>query len=494
MSNISRRQFFGSTAAVAAVGLTGAAHAADLCSIPKKWDKTVDVIIVGAGGAGLAAAITALEKGAKVAILEKLGMPGGNTMVSGGGMNGAIVEEAKKAGIEDSPKLHTEQTLAAGDFRADPALVAQYAEKMPETVEWFRKLGVTFTPIYQIYGGLWPRCRNPQGQKGYAYIEAMLKRLKELKGEVLTGHKVTAFIRENPSEGRVLGVEVEVKGKKEYWRATKGVVASAGGYAYNAEMCAYFDPRLTKLSTTNQPGATGEVLVAMQDIGALAIGLDYIQCIPGTAPGYKSKGNLIQVIEYSIFVNKEGKRFVNELERRDVLSRAALAQPDGVFYRITTVKNAKVDENGITAQGQSIKSLLKAKKVYEAPTIEELAKKVGMDPKVLGETVAKWNDFCRKQTVDPDFGRASCTPNVTLYEGPYYAEMRAPAVHHTMGGVEVDAQTRVLDKNGKVIPGLYAAGEVTGGLHGTNRVGGNAIPDALGNGQKAGEIVMGVAR
>ena len=268
-------------------------------------------------GAGLAAAITALEKGAKVAILEKLGMPGGNTMVSGGGMNGAVVEEAKKAGIEDSPKLHTEQTLAAGDFRADPALVAQYAEKMPETVEWFRKLGVTFTPIYQIYGGLWPRCRNPQGQKGYAYIEAMLKRLKELKGEVLTGHKVTAFIRENPSEGRVLGVEVEVKGKKEYWRATKGVVATAGGYAYNAEMCAYFDPRLTKLSTTNQPGATGEVLVAMQDIGALAIGLDYIQCIPGTAPGYKSKGNLIQVIEYSIFVNKEGKRFVAEDSRRD---------------------------------------------------------------------------------------------------------------------------------------------------------------------------------
>ena len=327
MSNISRRQFFGSTAAVAAVGLTGAAHAADLCSIPKKWDHTVDVIIVGAGGAGLAAAITALEKGAKVAILEKLGMPGGNTMVSGGGMNGAIVEEAKKAGIEDSPKLHTEQTLAAGDFRADPALVAQYAEKMPETVEWFRKLGVTFTPIYQIYGGLWPRCRNPQGQKGYAYIEAMLKRLKELKGEVLTNHKVTAFIRENPSEGRVLGVEVEVKGKKEYWRATKGVVATAGGYAYNAEMCAYFDPRLTKLSTTNQPGATGEVLVAMQDIGALAIGLDYIQCIPGTAPGYKSKGNLIQVIEYSIFVNKEGKRFVAEDSRRDVIRDATRRLP-----------------------------------------------------------------------------------------------------------------------------------------------------------------------
>ena len=431
MSNISRRQFFGSTAAVAAVGLTGAAHAADLCSIPKKWDKTVDVIIVGAGGAGLAAAITALEKGAKVAILEKLGMPGGNTMVSGGGMNGAIVEEAKKAGIEDSPKLHTEQTLAAGDFRADPALVAQYAEKMPETVEWFRKLGVTFTPIYQIYGGLWPRCRNPQGQKGYAYIEAMLKRLKELKGEVLTGHKVTAFIRENPSEGRVLGVEVEVKGKKEYWRATKGVVASAGGYAYNAEMCAYFDPRLTKLSTTNQPGATGEVLVAMQDIGALAIGLDYIQCIPGTAPGYKSKGNLIQVIEYSIFVNKEGKRFVAEDSRRDVIRDATLAQTAQTVHPLTGT-------------------------LFEAQTIEELAGKIDVPAEELKKTIAEYN-----KTVDTKkdpLGRAPRMLAHKIEKAPFYAGPIGMARHHTMGGVKIDVKARVLDRHGKVIPGLYAAG------------------------------------
>ena len=482
MSNISRRQFFGSTAAVAAVGLTGAAHAADLCSIPKKWDKTVDVIIVGAGGAGLAAAITALEKGAKVAILEKLGMPGGNTMVSGGGMNGAIVEEAKKAGIEDSPKLHTEQTLAAGDFRADPALVAQYAEKMPETVEWFRKLGVTFTPIYQIYGGLWPRCRNPQGQKGYAYIEAMLKRLKELKGEVLTGHKMTAFIRENPSEGRVLGVEVEVKGKKEYWRATKGVVASAGGYAYNAEMCAYFDPRLTKLSTTNQPGATGEVLVAMQDIGALAIGLDYIQCIPGTAPGYKSKGNLIQVIEYSIFVNKEGKRFVAEDSRRDVIRDATLAQTAQTVYPLTDSVGFAADNK---FQGETNKKALADGTLFEAQTIEELAGKIGVPAEELKKTIAEYN-----KTVDTKkdpLGRAPRMLAHKIEKAPFYAGPIGMARHHTMGGVKIDVKARVLDRHGKVIPGLYAAGEVTGGIHGTNRVGGNALGDAFTYGRIAGE-------
>ena len=482
MSNISRRQFFGSTAAVAAVGLTGAAHAADLCSIPKKWDKTVDVIIVGAGGAGLAAAITALEKGAKVAILEKLGMPGGNTMVSGGGMNGAIVEEAKKAGIEDSPKLHTEQTLAAGDFRADPALVAQYAEKMPETVEWFRKLGVTFTPIYQIYGGLWPRCRNPQGQKGHAEMEAMLERLKELKGEVLTGHKVTAFIRENPSEGRVLGVEVEVKGKKEYWRATKGVVASAGGYAYNAEMCSYFDPRLTKLSTTNQPGATGEVLVAMQDIGALAIGLDYIQCIPGTAPGYKSKGNLIQVIEYSIFVNKEGKRFVAEDSRRDVIRDATLAQTAQTVYPLTDSVGFAADNK---FQGETNKKALADGTLFEAQTIEELAGKIGVPAEELKKTIAEYN-----KTVDTKkdpLGRAPRMLAHKIEKAPFYAGPIGMARHHTMGGVKIDVKARVLDRHGKVIPGLYAAGEVTGGIHGTNRVGGNALGDAFTYGRIAGE-------
>ena len=488
MSKLSRRQFFGSTAAVAAVGaagFSGASRAADLCSLPKKWDKTVDVIIVGAGGAGLAAGITALEKGASVAILEKLAFPGGNTMVSGGGMNGALTKEAKAAGIEDSPKLHTEQTLAAGDYRADRALVAQYAEKMPETVEWFRKLGINFTPIYQIYGGLWPRCRNPQGEKGFAYIEAMLKRLKELKGEVLTGHKVTAVIRENPSSGRVLGVEVEVKGKKEYWKAVKGVVATAGGYAFNAKMCSYFDPRLTNLSTTNQPGATGEVLVAMQDIGALAVGLDYIQCIPGNAPGYKSKGNLIQVIEYSIFVNKEGKRFVAEDSRRDVIRDATLAQTDQTVYPLTDSVGFAEDNK---FQGETNKKALAEGTLFEAQTLDELAGKIGVPADVLKKTVAEYNAQVDAKK-DP-LGRSERMLSHKIEKAPFYAGPIGMCRHHTMGGARIDVKARVLDREGNVIPGLYAAGEVTGGIHGSNRVGGNAIADVFTFGRIAGKSVM----
>ncbi len=485
MKNVSRRMFLAGSGAAALGTIStlgvGAAGAAEVCKMPKKWDHTYDVIVIGAGGAGMAAGITAAEAGARTVVLEKLGFPGGNTMVSGGGMNGYVKADAEAAGMEDSAKLHAEQTLAAGDFRADPALVRQYAEKMPETVEWFKSLGIEFTPIYQIYGGLWPRCRNPQGEQGAAYTAAEVKRLKELGVEIKTNAKVTAIIRENPNEGRVMGVEVEQAGKKTYWKAEKGVVAAAGGYAYNAEMCAYFDPRFKELSTTNQPGATGEVLVAMQDVGALATGMDYIQCIPGPAPGYKSTGNLIQCIEYSIFVNKEGKRFVAEDQRRDVIRDATLAQTGGTVYPLTDSVGFAADNK---YQGKRNQAALREGVLFEAATLDELAGKIGVPADALKATVAEYNAEIDSKK-DP-FGRAERMLAHKIETPPFYAGPIGMARHHTMGGVRINVKAQVLDRTGKVIPGLYAAGEVTGGIHGTNRVGGNALGDAFTYGRIAG--------
>ena len=505
--------------------------------------ETGDVVVIGAGGAGVSAAVAAAQAGKNVIVIEKAHFIGGNTSVAGGGYNAAdpaleskhemtagqkkivedliadkvrsplhqeIIDKLKtqwdaykksgKTGLFDSPELHALQTWQGGDYIADLNLVYKLCKMAPETQKLLADMGLKWDDYTTQYvGALWPRSHKASNYNaGVGFIDTYLSVIEREKLPVkfILQTEATDLIVEN---GAVVGVKGHGRDGKTYEiRANNGVVIATGGFAGNVEMRMKYDTQWggklgPDVKTTNSPAITGDGMRMAEAVGANLIDMGFIQLLPTTDP---ANGSITTAVAEgtSMYVNKEGKRFVNELERRDVLSRAALAQPDGVFYRITTVKNAKVDENGITAQGQSIKSLLKAKKVYEAPTIEELAKKVGMDPKVLGETVAKWNDFCHKQTVDPDFGRASCTPNVTLYEGPYYAEMRAPAVHHTMGGVEVDAQTRVLDKNGKVIPGLYAAGEVTGGLHGTNRVGGNAIPDALGNGQKAGEIVMGVAR
>ena len=262
----------------------------------------------------------------------------------------------------------------------------------------------------------------------------------------------------------------------------KGVVATAGGYSYNAKMCSFFDPRLEKLSTTNQPGATGEVLVEMQNIGALATGLDYIQCIPGAAPGYKSKGNLIQVIEYSIFVNKQGKRFVAEDSRRDVIRDATLAQTDQTVYQLTDSVGFAADNK---FQGETNEKALKDGTLVLADSIGELGQKLGLPVEAFKKAVAEYNAMVDSKEKDP-LGRAQRMMTHKIEKAPFVGGPMGMARHHTMGGVRIDKMARVLDREGKVIPGLYAAGEVTGGIHGTNRVGGNALGDAFTYGRIAG--------
>lgn len=304
---------------------------------------------------------------------------------------------------------------------------------------------------------------------------------KKIGLEIKTGHKVTAIIRENPMEGRVVGVEVEIKGKKEYWRATKGVVAAAGGFSANAEMCAFFDPRLVKLNTTNQPGATGEVLRAIQSVNGLAVGLDYIQCIPWTAPGKKSTADIFQAIEYTIFVNQEGKRYVAEDARRDVIRDATLAQTGQTVYPVCDVDGFEANN---TFYREMNMAALKSGVLFEAQTIAELAGKIGVPADVLEKTVAEYNAMVDSKK-DP-LGRSEQILIKKIAKPPFYAGPIGMCRHHTMGGARIDEKTRVLDREGKVIPGLYAAGEVAGGIHGSNRVGGNAVADIFTFGRIAG--------
>ena len=286
---------------------------------------------------------------------------GGNTIRAGGGFNAAIKADYEKAGIKDSPDLHAQQTLAAGDGRGDPVLVHQLTEKAPESVQWLKDHGVKFQDhIYQIYGGLYKRARNPIGPRGGAYIKALLEVCKKEDIPILYNTRVVEIIREHQLSGRVLGVKVEQKGGKTlYLRALNGVVAAAGGFAANDRLTAIHDPRMGQLGTTNHPGATGDVLIDLVDIGAGTRGLDYIQCIPGGVPGEKHAPNLFTHVDRFLFVNLDGKRFIKEDARRDVLRDAMLDQPKAIAWTIVDadgfeqLKNSKGPENEVALKDRN---------------------------------------------------------------------------------------------------------------------------------------------
>lgn len=479
---LTRRFFLGTAPAAAAVGILGST-VATTAEAAIKWDETYNVVVIGAGGAGLTAAVSAKEAGAKkVVVLEKMMFAGGNTIRAGGGFNAAIKADYEKAGIKDSPKLHAEQTLAAGDGRGDPALVNQLTEKAPESVQWLKDHGVKFQDhIYQIYGGLYKRARNPLGPRGGAYIKALLEVCKKEDIPIMFNARVVEIIREGNLSGRVLGVKVELKGKTMYIRATNAVVAAAGGFAASDRLTGISDPRMEKLGTTNHPGATGDVLTNLVDIGAGTRGLDYIQCIPGGVPGEKYPPNLFTHVDRFLFINLNGQRFIKEDARRDVLRDAMLDQPKAIAWTLVDADGFEQQKN---SKGPENEAALKAGTLYYADTIEDLAKKTGLPAKELKEAVDTYNKAV--DTKKDPFGRAETVLVNKIIKAPFYAGRVTMKRHHTMGGVIINKDAQVIDRHGNVIPGLYAAGEVTGGIHGTNRVGGNAMADIFTYGRIAG--------
>ena len=463
MLKLNRRHFLGLSVA-GAVSAAAPAMAMSDMSLPRKWDKTVDVLVVGGGGAGLSAAITAKEAGMrKVLIVEKMAFPGGNTVRAGGGFNAAVKADYEKAGIKDSPELHAKQTLAAGDYRGNPEIVKKLTSLAPESVQWLKDHGVKFQDrIYQIYGGLYPRARNPLGPRGSAYIQILTGVCKEQGIPIQTKTRVTAFVRERILGGRVIGVRVEDKeGKASYIRARNGVVVCAGGFSANAKLCGLHDPRLAILGTTNHPGATGDALNAMIDAGAAVTDLDYVQCIPGGLP--------------------DGKRFINEDARRDVLRDAMLGERDAVAWSIVDADGFELQKN---SKGPENEAARKEGTLITGNSVAELARNMGVDPAVLQATFDEYNKAVDTKK-DPR-GRAAGVLIHKLEKAPFYAGKLTMKRHHTMGGVVIDTDARVIDRDGNVIPGLYAAGEITGVVHGTNRVGGNAMADIFTYGRVAG--------
>ena len=436
----------------------------------KKYEElTTDIVIIGAGGAGMTAAINATQEGKDVILLEMMPYAGGNTTKATGGMNAAETHYQKEQGIEDSVEqfIVIEDTMKGGHDINDRALVTVMAENSAEGIDWLDSIGAPLPKISFSGGATNQRIHAPEDGSGVgAYlVTALLKKMDELGIKVMYNTKATDLLS---LEGTVNGVLAE-SDDTYYTIHSKAVILATGGFGNNQEMIVRYRDDLEGTVTTSAPGIMGDGIVMAQTVGADLVDIDQIQLHPTVEQ--KTSMLITESVrgDGAILVNQDGKRFTDELLTRDKVSAAELAQPGSYAYIIFDQKlreglkaTEKYISTGITVQGD---------------TIEDLAAQIDVDPAVLAETLANWNKCVADQN-DPEFGRTTGMEN-DLSTAPYYAIKIAPGIHHTMGGVHIDTGAHVVDLNGNVIPGLFAAGEVCGGVHGGNRLGGNAVADII---------------
>lgn len=450
--------------------------------------KDVDVVVVGGGGAGFAAAVEAKENGANVVLLEKLPQVGGNTLISGGEMAAPANELQKEEGIEDSKELFAEDVKKAG---GNPELIDVLADHATEDAYWLRdEIGVKWLDSLMFFGGhSVKRSLIPAAHSGNELIKNYLKKCEELGIEVITEADVKEILTEDK---KIVGVKAETPDGDLTVNA-KSVVLATGGFGANDEMTYENDHEIDEhVQSTNSPGATGDGIIMAEALGADTVDMDKIQLYPVCDP---ETGRLLYVgdtrlVGGALLVNKEGNRFVEELATRREISLAIKEQTDYVGYLIWDEKSNETTGT-MASNPQEAEEQFEKGNLFKADTIEELADHFGIDKDQLLETVKTFNENSKKEE-DPDFNLRML--GWTIEEGPFYMLKAAPAVHHTMGGLKINKEAQVLDKEGNPIEGLYAAGEVTGGIHGSNRLGSAAIADITVFGRIAGRNAASFAK
>lgn len=488
-------------------------------------DSTVDadVVVVGAGGAGMTAAITAAAEGKSVVILESQSMVGGNSVRATGGMNaGKTVyqdenEFGESAGVEktlktaaekyadnetitalaktvseqwaayqanptgyfDSVELMELDTMIGGKGINDPELVETLCANSADAIDWLDEHGITLHNVSSFGGASVKRIHRPVNAEGKtvsvgSYMIPLLQENCEKAG-VKMMLDTTANEILTDANGAAVGVKATGASGETVTVNAKAVVLATGGFGANLDMVVKYKPELKGFMTTNAPGIQGQGIEMAQAIGAATVDMDQIQIHPTV------EANTAALIteglrgDGAILINEEGKRFIDEVGTRDVVSAAEIAQTGS--YSWLVVDQAMVDASSV------IQGYIKKGYTVTGATYEELGKAMGVDAAAFAETMEKWNGYVEAKN-DPDFGRTSFAN--PLNTAPYYAVKVTAGVHHTMGGLKINANTEVLNEKGEVIPGLFAAGEVTGGVHGANRLGGNAVADFTVFGRIAG--------
>lgn len=526
------------TAIAQAIEKAGGDIAAFQKPVPEKIKKvagitkgSADLIIVGAGGAGLSAAVTAKDLGVKnVLVLEKMPVIGGNTLRCASAFNAAdpdrqkalpMTETLKEAVVKainekpvseehaklmadvkakyeaylksgsktlfDCPEWHALQTYNGGDKVGQIPLIRQYSNNVLDTLHWMQSKGSpVMDRVSQGAGALWQRTHQLDAPAGLGLIDPLYQAAVKQGVNFKLGMRVQDLILND--KGRVIGVTATDKvGNKYAFTSKDGVILATGGYSQNKEMRQKSAPHLTsEMVSTNQPGATGDGIIIATRHGADTTGMNYVQVYPLATPGtgaLQGRARKMSGLDDVIDVNKNGERFVKEDARRDEFVAAIKKQPGGVVYDINDSSIVKP----LNSFNEDVETLVSIGRIYKADSLADLAKQLGMPADKLEATVAEFNKMVEAKK-DPKFGRKLF--DRPIVKPPFYATPRAPSIHHTMGGLQISTNAQVLDKNGKPIPGLYAAGEVTGGIHGSNRLGGNATADVLTFGRIAAKSAV----
>ena len=512
-------------AALTAAGLNPDDYKTAVVNDATAEDSTVDadVVVVGAGGAGMTAAITAAGEGKSVVILESQSMVGGNSVRATGGMNaGKTVyqdenEFGESAGVEktlktaaekyadnetitalaktvseqwaayqanptgyfDSVELMELDTMIGGKGINDPELVETLCANSADAIDWLDEHGITLHNVSSFGGASVKRIHRPVNAEGKtvsvgSYMIPLLEENCEKAGvKMMLDTTATEILTD--ANGAAVGVKATGASGETVTVNAKAVVLATGGFGANLDMVVKYKPELKGFMTTNAPGIQGQGIEMAQAIGAATVDMDQIQIHPTV------EANTAALIteglrgDGAILINEEGKRFIDEVGTRDVVSAAEIAQTGS--YSWLVVDQAMVDASSV------IQGYIKKGYTVTGATYEELGKAMGVDAAAFAETMEKWNGYVEAKN-DPDFGRTSFAN--PLNTAPYYAVKVTAGVHHTMGGLKINANTEVLNEKGEVIPGLFAAGEVTGGVHGANRLGGNAVADFTVFGRIAG--------
>ena len=453
-----------------------------------------DVVVIGAGGAGFSAAITARNAGANVVLLEKMPAVGGNSLISGAEMNVAKNWVQPKLGInDDSPELHAQDTFKGGDGKGDMKVINVMTHEALDAAKWCRDyLGVRFEDDNLFFFGGHSRKRAliPVGHTGTEFIAKFQAKADELGIPVITNMKAEELIKDK--DGRVVGVKATMDGSEYTFNAKGGVVLATGGFGANPEMVKKYNPKIDeRFKTTDAPGTTGEALYMAERAGAQLVNMGYIQTYPICDP-ISGAIELIADARFdgAIMLNQEGKRFVEELQRRDVLSEAILNQT-GQYCWVLWNDNIGKISNTVKAHANEYEAFTKQGIMTTCDDLKCIADFTKIPFDQLQKTVKRVSDMAGKGN-DKDFNHRAGL--MDMQQGKYYVIKAVPSTHHTMGGVRINEKAEALTAEGKVIPGLWAAGEVTGVTHGTNRLGGNAYTDIIVFGRIAGEAAAKAAK